>query len=170
MATNDPAESQFAALTRQLQSFGRLLGIHAAAVGQSCFNGDLSCDLENPDNNGTFYQLSPDMHDSLLEFALRIAPEIRKAEKVALNRQREAKQRRIKLLREKKIVAAQREYTNALTYIDMFHSSACWKTVIETRQAYSKLTSVTAQKEAVKEQIRIRVVIFDWMIKPYFPR
>ena len=32
MATNDPAESPFAALTQQLQGFGRLLGIHASAV------------------------------------------------------------------------------------------------------------------------------------------
>ena len=77
-----------------------------------------------------------------------------------MTRQREAKQRRIKLLIQKRIVAAQREYTNALTYIDMFHSSACWGTVIEARQAYRKLTSVTAQKEAVKDQIRIRVVGF----------
>ena len=32
-ATNDPAESPFAQLTRQLQCFGRILGIHASAVG-----------------------------------------------------------------------------------------------------------------------------------------
>ena len=162
MATNDPAESPFALLTRQLQSFGRLLGIHAAAVGQARFNGDFSHDLKNPEDKGAFHQLLPDMHDSLLEFALSIAPEIRKAEKVALDRQREAKHRRIKLLREKKIIAAQKEYANALTYLDMYHSSACWKTVSEARQAYSKLTSMTAQKEAVKEQIRIRVQGFGW--------
>ena len=33
MATNDPAESPFAALTSQMQSFGRILGIHASGVG-----------------------------------------------------------------------------------------------------------------------------------------
>ena len=106
MATNDPTDSPFSALTHQLQSFGHLLGIHAVAVGQARFNGDFSRDLKNPDKDGTCHQLSPDMHTSLLEFALSIASEIRKAEKVKLNRQREAKQRRIQLLREKKIVAA----------------------------------------------------------------
>ena len=40
MAMNDPAESPFASLTRQLQSFGRVLGIHASAVGQAKINGD----------------------------------------------------------------------------------------------------------------------------------
>ena len=34
-ATNDPAESPFAPLTRQLQCFGRILGIHASAVGHA---------------------------------------------------------------------------------------------------------------------------------------
>ena len=65
---------------------------------------------------------------------------------------------------EKKIVAAQREYANALIYIeiDMFHSSTCWETATEARQAYSKLTSVTAQKEVVKEQIRIIGLRFGW--------
>ena len=106
--------------------FGRLIGIHVAVVGQARFNGYFSCNTKNPNNDRTFYQLSPDMHDSLLKLALSIAPGIRKAEKVALNRRREAKQRRIKLLREKKIVAARREYANALTYIDIFHSSDCW--------------------------------------------
>ena len=33
MATNDPAESPFASLTWQLQSFGDVLGIHASAIG-----------------------------------------------------------------------------------------------------------------------------------------
>jgi len=36
MATNDSAESPFASLTHQLQSFGHLLGIHASAVGHAC--------------------------------------------------------------------------------------------------------------------------------------
>ena len=40
MATNDPAESPFAALTSQMQLFRRILGIHASGVGQAQFNGD----------------------------------------------------------------------------------------------------------------------------------
>ena len=162
MATNDPAESPFAALTRQLQGFGRLLGIHASAVGHARFNKDFSRDLRNPQNDGAFHRLSPEMHDSLLEFALSIAPEVRQAERVALDRQREAKQRKQKLLRDKKIVVAQMEYANALTYTDMYHSDVCWKTAGDARRAFSKLTSKTAKLDAVKEQIRIRVLGFGW--------
>jgi hypothetical protein len=36
--TNDPAESPFAQLTRQLQCLGRVLGIHASVVGQTRIN------------------------------------------------------------------------------------------------------------------------------------
>ena len=59
-------------------------------------------------------------------------------------------------------MAAQREYANALTYIDMYHSSACWKTSSNIRKEFSNLTSVTAKKDAMKEQIRIRVLGFGW--------
>ena len=44
----------------------------------------------------------------------------------------------------------------------MVHSSACWKTVTEARQVFNKLTSVTAQKEAVNDHIRIIVVGVGW--------
>jgi hypothetical protein len=43
MATNDPAESPFALLARQLQSFGRMLRIHASAVCHARVNGDFAC-------------------------------------------------------------------------------------------------------------------------------
>jgi hypothetical protein len=162
MATNDPAESPFALLTRQMQGFGRLLGIHASAVGHARFNGDFTRDFENEDNNGAFLKLTPEMHDSLLTFALGLSPEVRKDEKVALDKQREAKKRRLQLLRDKKILAATQEYATALTYIDMYHSDACWKTATQARKQFSKLTSITAKKKAVKEQIKVRVVGFGW--------
>ena len=103
MATNDPAESPFAALTRQMQQFGRLLGIHASGMGQAKFNGDFNRDYKDKTKNGLYHQLPPDMHNSLLKFALSIAPEVRKAEGVALDRQRAAKRRKQDLLRKKKL-------------------------------------------------------------------
>lgn len=162
MATNDPAESPFAALTRQMQQYGRLLGIHAAGMGQAKYNGDFYRDIKDKSKNGLYHQLPPDMHASLLKFALKIAPEVRKAESAALDRQRAAKAKRQALLRKKKLEACQREYANALTYIEMYHSRACWRTATEVRRAFSELTSETARKEAVKEQIRLRVVGFGW--------
>ena len=40
MASNDPYESPFAQITRQLQIFRRVLGIRSAAVGNARHNGD----------------------------------------------------------------------------------------------------------------------------------
>jgi len=162
MATNDPAESPFATLTQQLQSFGRVLGIHASAIGQARINGDFHRDIKDENNNGAYLRLPKEMHDSLLRFAIGAAPQVRKAEKVALDKQRARKDRRKEILREKKLMAAQREYANALTYIDMYHSSACWKTSSNIRKEFSNLTSMTAKKDAMKEQINIRVLGFGW--------
>ena len=66
------------------------------------------------------------------------------------------------MLRDKNIIAAQQEHATALTFIVMFHSNACWKTTAMARNQFSKLTSKTAQKEAVKEQTQIRVIGFGW--------
>jgi len=44
----------------------------------------------------------------------------------------------------------------------MYHSDACWRTAKMAKSQFNKLTSLTAQREAVKEQIRIRVVGFGW--------
>ena len=98
------------------------------------------------------------MHDSLLLFALKSAPQARKAEHAALDKQREAKKKKQDLLRQKKLLAAQREYASALMYIDMYHSSACWRTAASAQKHFKKLTSVTAKREVVKGQRRIRVL------------
>ena len=60
------------------------------------------------------------------------------------------------------MLAAQRKYANALTFIEMYHSQACWKTAAQVRAGFAKKKSKTAQVEAVKEQIRIRTVGFGW--------
>ena len=52
MATNDPAEGPFAALTSQLQYFGRVLGMHASGVGQARLNGDFDLDLNDGNADG----------------------------------------------------------------------------------------------------------------------
>jgi hypothetical protein len=161
MATNDPAESTFASLTRQLQCFGRVLGVHASAIGQARVNGDFDSEVIHG-CDGAYHRLSQNMRQSLMRFALSTAPVVRKAEKTALDKQREAKKQKQEFLRQKKMIAMQKEYVNALTYIDMFHSPACWKTVAEAKRLFRSLSSNASKLEAVKEQIRIRVVGFGW--------
>ena len=88
-----------------------------------------------------------------MTFALKAAPNVRKAVQAAVEKQRGTKLQKQEMLQKKKFVAAQREYANALTFIEMYHSAACWKTGAVSWQEYSKLGSKTAKLEAVKEQI-----------------
>ena len=124
MATNDPAEGPFAALTSQLQSFGRILGMHASGIGQARVNSDFDLDLNDGNTDGTYYMLPKNMQTSLLKFALKIAPEFKRKMSEDVKRQRLGKLKKKQALREKKIIEAQREYANALIYIDMYYSSA----------------------------------------------
>mmetsp|Transcript_26186 Transcript_26186/g.44648 ORF Transcript_26186/g.44648 Transcript_26186/m.44648 type:complete len:365 (-) Transcript_26186:8-1102(-) len=178
MATNDPAESPFALLTQQLQSFGRVLGIHASAIGQARMNGDFKTAKKTAtrtnakkvnkaskiesEKEGAWHSLPKEMRESLLLFALSVAPAVRQAEKKALDKQRLVKKEKQDMLRKRKLIAVQTEYANALTYIDMFHSPAGWKTRKEARTKFNALGSKTAKLDAVKEQIRIRVIGFGW--------
>ena len=91
MENNDLAESPFDSLTHQLQSFGRLLGIHASAVGHALVNGDFHWDFNNFSLDGTYHRLSANMHHSLLHYALVVAPAVCKSEETALDQQHAAK-------------------------------------------------------------------------------
>ena len=93
MATNDMAESPFAGLTQQLQSFGRVLGIYTSAPGQARINGDFKRQLNGSDNNDGLYHCLPhNMKQSLLKFAISSAPTVRGQEEISLYKQREHKQ------------------------------------------------------------------------------
>ena len=59
-------------------------------------------------------------------------------------------------------MAAHHEYANTLTYIKIYHLSVCQKTSANIQKEFSKLTSATTKKDAMKEQIRIRVLGFGW--------
>ena len=124
MATNDPAESPFAALTQQLQSFGRVMGMNASAVGHARLHGDLDRSITDGVVDGSYHQLPKEMKWLLMELALGISAEVRHDERRSLKRQQEEKQRKQEMLG-KKMIAAQCEYTDALTYIQMYHSPAC---------------------------------------------
>ena len=61
MESNDPSESPFAQLTRQLQSFGRVLGINAAIVGHARQNGDFCRSSGDNEGVGAFHKISDEM-------------------------------------------------------------------------------------------------------------
>ena len=121
-----------------------MLVIHAAAIGHASINGEFDQgELKNPNNDVTYHKLLPDMRVLLLKFAFSLAPEVRMAEAAALDKHQEAKRLNQEALKQKKLIAAHREYANALTYIDMYQSQACWKTISQARIQCKKLTSET---------------------------
>ena len=61
MASNDPSESPFTQLTRQLQSFGRVIGINAAAIGNARQNGDFRRISGDYEGVGAFHKLSDEI-------------------------------------------------------------------------------------------------------------
>ena len=107
MANNDPAESPFASLTHQLQSFGQLLGIHASALGHARVNGDFHWDFNNSSLDGAYHWLSANMHHSLLHYALAVAPAVHKSEQTAIDKQHATKKLKQDLLCQNKMVLVQ---------------------------------------------------------------
>jgi hypothetical protein len=66
-------------------------GIHASAVSQACVNGDFARGIGGTSKNGAYYQLSNDMCQSLVQFALNVTSIVQKTEKMSLDKQRERK-------------------------------------------------------------------------------
>ena len=84
MASNDPSESPFTQLTRQLQSFGRVLGINSAAVVHARKNGDLRCSSGDYEGVGAFHKLNDEIRESLLRFSISLVPTLKQGERDAI--------------------------------------------------------------------------------------
>ena len=79
-------------MIQQLQSFGRILGIHAFTIGQAQINGDFERQLDGSDNNeGLYHYLPHNKKQPLLKFAIDVAQTLRTKEEIALNKQWEHK-------------------------------------------------------------------------------
>ena len=90
MASNDPSESPFAQLTRQLQSFGSVLGINASSVGHDIHNGDFRRISGYYEGVVSFHKLSDEIRELLLRFSIGIVPTVKQGEIDAIERQRKA--------------------------------------------------------------------------------
>ncbi len=99
---------------------------------------------------------------SLLTMCMEDAPATQAQDREALSKQRQAKQQKEELMLEKGLTTAQELYIDALYYHEMFHSPACWKKATDVNRGLRKLTSKSAKLEAVKENIRMRVVGLGW--------
>jgi hypothetical protein len=73
-----------------------VLGIHSSAIGQTRVNGDFERKEINGVKDGAHHHLSPNMHQSLMKFALKIAPNVRRSEKHhSTNNEKKRKRSRI---------------------------------------------------------------------------
>ena len=81
VASNNPYGSPLAQLTRQLQSFGPVLGINTTAVGHTRQNGDFCRSSGDYEGVGTFNKLSDGMRESLLRFSISLVPTVKQGER-----------------------------------------------------------------------------------------
>ena len=81
MESKDPYESPFAQLTRQLQRFGHVIGINAAAVGHARHNGGFCRSSVDYEGVGAFHKLSDEMRESLLRFSISLVPTVKQGER-----------------------------------------------------------------------------------------
>ena len=60
-----------------------MLGIQSSAIGQARVNCDFEHKEINSVQDGAYHCLPPNMHQSLMKFALKIDPNVRRSEKTA---------------------------------------------------------------------------------------
>ena len=75
---------------------------------------------------------------------------------------RKEKRRKEELLKENENKKASEKFIDALYYYEMYFSPACWKTAKIVDREMQKLTSKSAKLNALKENIRIRVIGLGW--------
>ena len=61
------------------------------------------------------------MRESLIRFSISLVTTVKQGEIYAIKRQRDAKWMKKEVLRKNKLLAEQKEYASALTYIEMYH-------------------------------------------------
>ena len=179
-ATNDYAESPFGILTAQLEQFGCIGVNHAAGMALAKFNKDLcrkevglsmtkkkrkrvdTDDDVEPVVDGYFHKMDLEMTRSAMKTAVELSSEVRAEEKAAIGRQKEKKRQKKETLIKKRLDVATKSYIDKLHYREMHDSPACWKDCRQVDAELKKLKSESAKKEALKDQIRIRVLGLGW--------
>ena len=161
-ATNDVAESPFATITENIQRFGRLTQGNAAVTAHAKINGDFDRKILGAESDGLFHQLPNEMRQSLISFAIKEVPKVRAAEREAIVKQQDYKQVKREAMIKNNLEKASKTYSQQLIFLEMYHSSACWKTVEEVNRIFRKIVSTTQKLEAIKDQIKMRVIGLGW--------
>ena len=166
MATNDYAESSFAGVTAQVQTYGRI-GMHgAAAVSDMQRNKFLArpTTKKSMANNerGLFHDLPEELRLTVTMMAMEDAPKTREHNNAAIDRQRERREEKEEIKRKKGFENASDEYIECLIYRAMYDSAACWKTISEVTNGLKKLKYKKDKLQALKDNIQMRFKGFGW--------
>jgi len=165
-ATNDRSESALGGTTRQLQLHGRISIQNAAAVADAKSNGYFrrftNKDKDRIHTKGMFYQFCPEIRQCLLQYAIQVAPTVVSTNREDLDNQREAKRKKEEMMEQKGLMKAKESTIEASYYWEMYRSDACWKNVRTMKTMLGRLNSESAKLEALKENIRMRVIGFGW--------
>jgi len=95
--------------------------------------------------------------------AIEDAPATISTNREDLDKQREAKRKKEEMIEKKSLDKAKEDLIEASYYWDMFHSEVCWKGNLSiVTKMLGRLKSMSAQTEALKENIRMRVIGLGW--------
>ena len=165
--TTDIVESGLGGCTQQIQKYGRI-NIKAAAatsdVGRNGYLRRIAKGKKKGKNvkkkgRGLFHQYSTQLQHCIVLMAMQDAPETRKLNTEELDKQRECKRNKEEMMKRKGMEEATEAAIDASYYYDMWSSDACWKgDTRAVKRNLDKMTSDAQRLQALKENIRIRLV------------
>ena len=105
-----------------------------------------------------FHQFSSKIQRCLMLVAIEDSPTTKRANHSSLELQRKCREKKADLLKEFNLEKTKEDLLEATYYYRMYFSEACWKGDKRlVKRNLGKLTSKTAQLDALKENIRMRV-------------
>ena len=90
------------------------------------------------------------------------APTTHQVNNDALERQRIARQRKLKLEKELVLENAKESHQLALFYHEMYHLPVCWKDEEQVDKGLKRIKGKGKRLDALKENIKLRVIGFGW--------
>jgi hypothetical protein len=163
-ATNDKAKSILGGTTAYIQQFGRIALSSAGAVRDMKQNAFLKQDAiptkKNPTVNpsGLIHQFPHKLRQALVRVAMKNALATKLCNNEDLALQAKARHAKEEMIKTNNMEKAMEENIEGMYYRKMYDSATCLKgDVMALDCELKKLTSDTAQYDALKENIMIRV-------------
>ena len=168
-ATNDEAESSFAGLTRQIQCYGHI-GMHnASGISDAKRNGFLYRPLTEKEiasgKQGLIHTLPmEELKMTLVLTAMEDAPAARAANMAEVEAHRERRREKEEIAKHTDWQGVDDQHIEALIYHKMGESEVCWRTATEVNQGFRRLTTKKDKYSVLKDNIRIRVIGYGWVM------